>query len=83
MIGNDAAITMGALGGVGSLFQLNVAMPMMADNMMQTIELLANVSRVFVDRCIKDLKLNRAIASGFHGWEAAVGNASSARERHR
>ncbi len=65
VIGNDAAITMGAIGGVGSLFQLNVAMPMMADNMMQTIELLANVSRVFVEKCIKDLKLNRAIASGF------------------
>ncbi len=65
VIGNDAAITTGAMGGIGSLFQLNVAMPMMADNMMQTIELLANVSRVFVDKCIKDLKLNKAIATGY------------------
>ncbi|MEE8154900.1 MAG: class II fumarate hydratase, partial [Phycisphaerales bacterium] len=49
VIGNDTAITMGAMGGIGSLFQLNVAMPMMADNLMQSIDLLANVSRVFVD----------------------------------
>ncbi|RMH27159.1 MAG: class II fumarate hydratase, partial [Planctomycetota bacterium] len=33
VIGNDAAITAGALGGVGSLLDLNVAMPMMADAM--------------------------------------------------
>ena len=65
VIGNDTAITMGAMGGIGSLFQLNVAMPMMADNLMQTIDLLANVSRAFVDKCIKGLKLNKAIASGF------------------
>ena len=65
VIGNDTAITLGAMGGIGSLFQLNVAMPMMADNLMQTINLLANVSRAFVDKCIKGLKLNKAIASGF------------------
>ena len=65
VIGNDTAITIGAMGGIGSLFQLNVAMPMMADNLMQTIDLLANVSRAFVDKCIKGLKLNKAIASGF------------------
>lgn len=64
VIGNDAAITTGGLGGIGSLLQLNVAMPMMASNLMQTIELLANVSSVFADKCIKDLSLNKAIATG-------------------
>lgn len=64
VIGNDAAITTGGLGGIGSLLQLNVAMPMMASNLMQTIELLANVSIVFADKCIKDLSLNKAIATG-------------------
>ena len=37
----------------------------MADNLTHTRDLLANVSRVFVDTCTKGLKLNKAIASGF------------------
>ncbi len=64
VVGNDAAITMGAAGGIGSLLQLNVAMPMMAANLLDSIMLLANVSNVFVDRCIQGLEVNRAIATG-------------------
>lgn len=64
VVGNDAAITMGAAGGIGSLLQLNVAMPMMAANLLDSIMLLANVSTVFVDRCIQGLEVNRAIATG-------------------
>ena len=63
VIGNDAAITIGALGGVGSLLELNVAMPMMAANMMDSITLLANAATMFTDRCITDLKANKDIAS--------------------
>jgi len=64
VIGCDAAITMGGLGGVGSLLELNVAMPMMADNLMQQITLLANAAQMFVDNCIKDLEVNKDIATG-------------------
>jgi fumarate hydratase class II len=64
VIGNDAAITAGGLGGVGSLLQLNLAMPMMARNLIESIRLLANVSNIFVERCLKDLALNKDIASG-------------------
>ena len=64
VIGNDAAIATGGLGGVGSLLQLNVAMPMMADNLMDSVRILANASTMFVDRCLKTLKLNKAIATG-------------------
>ncbi len=64
VIGNDAAITAGGLGGVGSLFQLNVAMPMMADNLMSSIQLLANGSDAFVDKLLIDLVVNKAIATG-------------------
>ncbi len=64
VVGNDAAITMGAAGGIGSLLQLNVAMPMMAANLLDSIMLLANVSNVFVARCIQGLEVNRAIATG-------------------
>ena len=63
VVGNDTAITLGGFGGVGSLMQLNVAMPMMADNLTRSITLLANGSTMFVDKCLKDLKLNRKVAS--------------------
>lgn len=64
VIGNDAAITTGGLGGVGSLLELNVAMPMMADNLIESIELLANASTVFNEKCIDGLEVNESIATG-------------------
>jgi len=64
VIGHDAAITTGGLGGVGSLLELNVAMPMMADALLDTIELLAAASVMFRTRCIEGLEVNREIAEG-------------------
>ncbi len=49
VIGNDAAIT---IGGQSGNFELNVMMPMMADNLLQSIRLLSRVCTVFVDKCI-------------------------------
>ncbi len=65
VVGNDAAVTIGGLGGVGSLFELNVAMPMMADNLQSSIHLLANVSNAFTDKLVIDLQVNEKIATGF------------------
>jgi fumarate hydratase class II len=59
VIANDVAVTTGGLGGVGSILELNVAMPMMADAMMESIRLLANVANVFVDKVLIDLKVNQ------------------------
>lgn len=56
VIGNDAAITAGGFGGVGSLLDLNVAMPMMADNLMESIQLLSSACEVFTVRCLEGLK---------------------------
>jgi fumarate hydratase, class II len=64
VVGNDAAITMGGAGGIGSLLELNVAMPMMADNLITQITLLANASEMFVEKCIAGLELNKEIATG-------------------
>ena len=64
VIGNDAAITAGGLGGIGSLLELNVAMPMMADNLVTSINLLANASTMFVEKCIEGLEVNKEIATG-------------------
>jgi len=52
VIGNDAAVTWG--GGNGA-FELNVYIPMMARNVLESFTLLANVSRLFAQRCIDGL----------------------------
>ncbi|MGO3325790.1 class II fumarate hydratase [Gordonia sp. (in: high G+C Gram-positive bacteria)] len=53
VIGNDAAVTWG--GGNGA-FELNVYIPMMARNVLESVKLLANVSRLFAARCIEGLQ---------------------------
>lgn len=58
VIGNDATVTMAGMGGVGSIFELNVAMPVMIDAFLESVDLLANVSNVFVDKLLKDLTVN-------------------------
>ena len=58
--GNDATITMAGMGGVGSIFELNVAMPVMIDAFLESVTLLTNVSNVFVDKLLKDLEVNEA-----------------------
>ncbi len=59
VLGNDAAIAAGGFGGVGSIIDLNVAMPMMARNLFDSINLLAAVSAVAVDKLIADLDVDR------------------------
>jgi fumarate hydratase class II len=58
VIGCDAAVSAGAIGGVGSILELSVAMPMMASNLLTAVRLLANVSTVFFDKCITGLAAN-------------------------
>jgi fumarate hydratase class II len=58
VIGNDTVVTTAGLGGIGSLFELNVAMPVMIDAFMESAKLLANVSNVFVDKLVVGLELN-------------------------
>jgi len=55
VIGNDAAIT---FGGAFGNFELNVMMPLMTHNLLQSIELLANGSAVFSRRCVSGLEAN-------------------------
>jgi fumarate hydratase, class II len=58
VIGNDATITTAALGGVGSIFELNVAMPVIADAFLESVRLLTNVTNVFVDKLLAGLQVN-------------------------
>ena len=55
VIGNDAAVTWG--GGNGA-FELNVYIPMMARNVLESFTLLANVSKLFAGKCIDGLVAN-------------------------
>ncbi|MDX1455245.1 MAG: class II fumarate hydratase [Gammaproteobacteria bacterium] len=55
VIGNDAAIT---VGGQAGNFQLNVMLPMIAYNLLQSIEILANISRELADAAIKGFTVN-------------------------
>ena len=55
VIGNDAAV---AFGGAAGTFELNVMMPMMARNILESIRLLANVSRLLADRCVDAVTAN-------------------------
>jgi fumarate hydratase class II len=54
VIGNDLAVT---IGGQSGLLELNVMMPLMADNLLESISLLANVSRLLARRCIAGLEV--------------------------
>jgi fumarate hydratase class II len=56
VIGNDVAIT---VGGQSGLLELNVMMPMMADNLLESIELLANGSLLLARRCVTGIVANR------------------------
>ena len=56
IIGNDSAIT---LAGLSGNFELNVMMPLIAYNLLQSIHLLANAANNFSKRCIKGLKADR------------------------
>jgi fumarate hydratase class II len=57
VIGNDAAIT---IAGQSGNFQLNVMLPVIAYNLLESIGLLANVSRALADRAIAGFTVNRA-----------------------
>ena len=58
VVANDAAVTYGGFGGVGSILELNVAMPMMADAMLESIRLLTNASHMFVDKLLDGLEVD-------------------------
>jgi len=55
VIGNDAAIT---VGGQSGNFELNVMLPMIAENLLESIEILANVSYLLADKAIATFTIN-------------------------
>ena len=60
VFGNDVAINMG---GQGGNFELNVYLPMMAHNLLQSVEILANGARTFADKCVDGIVANEDICT--------------------
>ena len=56
VFGNDTAV---CWGGANGILELNVMMPMMAHNILESVRLLANVVRAFQDKCVSGITANR------------------------
>jgi fumarate hydratase class II len=56
VIGNDQAI---AVGGMQGHFELNVFVPLIARNLLDSVKLLASSSRLFSERCVEGIEANR------------------------
>jgi fumarate hydratase class II len=56
VVGNDAAIT---VGGMQGHFELNVFVPLIARNLLDSIKLLAAASRLLADKCVDGIEANR------------------------
>jgi len=83
VVGNDQTV---AWAGASGNFELNVAIPVMASSLLESVRLLANASRVFADKTIAGLEVNteraRALAESspsivtplnrYIGYEAAA-----------
>lgn len=61
VIGNDTTIT---LGGQSGNFELNVMLPVIADSLLESIELLANASRALADKAIGSFQVNEGNLNG-------------------
>jgi fumarate hydratase, class II len=94
VIGNDAAV---AFGGAAGTLELNVMMPVMARNLIESIQMLASVSRLLADRCISGIRADEEVLFRYAesspslvtalvpliGYEAAAAAAKQAVREHR
>jgi len=62
VIGNDTAITVGGLQGH---FELNVFVPLLARNLLESIKLLASASRLLNEKCVQGIEANRETAEHY------------------
>jgi fumarate hydratase class II len=69
VFGNDAAITWA---GANGNFELNVMMPVMAYDLLESIRLLTNVVDVFCDRCVTGISANKARCEELVEWSMAM-----------
>ncbi|CAB5035520.1 unannotated protein [freshwater metagenome] len=72
VIGNDTAIT---IGGMQGQFELNVRIPLIGRNLIQSIHLLTSSSTMFAEKCIDGIEPNKAGAAASAGSTLAVATA--------
>jgi len=94
VIGNDAAV---AFGGSAGNFELNVMVPVIARNLLESVRLLASAARLLAARCVDGIEADEqrcrsyalaspAIVTALNpliGYEAAAAVVASARETGR
>jgi fumarate hydratase, class II len=62
VIGNDQAI---AVGGLQGHFELNVFVPLIAKNLLESIELLSSASRQLAEKCVDGIEANREVCERY------------------
>ncbi|HME05267.1 MAG TPA: class II fumarate hydratase [Solirubrobacteraceae bacterium] len=72
VIGNDTAITVGGLQGQ---FELNVRIPLIARNLLQSLRLLSAATRALAEKCVDGIEVNRAGTDASAGATLAVATA--------
>src|ERR1700723_181769 len=72
VIGNDTAIT---IGGMQGQFELNVRIPLIARNLIQSIQLLSAASRAFAEKCVDGIQANKKGVEASAGATLAVATA--------
>ncbi len=94
VVGNDAAVAFGASAGT---FELNVMLPVMARNLLESIALLGSSSRLLADRCVDGIEADEEVCRRYAesspslvtalvplvGYEAAAAAAHRAVAEHR
>jgi fumarate hydratase class II len=73
VVGNDVAITTAASGGIGSILELNLCMPVIAERLTETIMLLSGVASILDEKMIQGLEVNKEIAEGLVEQSLMVG----------
>jgi fumarate hydratase class II len=72
VIGNDAAV---AFGGAAGNFELNIMLPMLARNVLESIRLLSSSSRLFADRCVRGITADETRAREYAEGSPSVATA--------
>ncbi len=72
VIGNDTAIT---IGGMQGQFELNVRIPLIARNLLQSLQLLSASTRALAEKCVDGIQVNKAGVAASAGGTLAVATA--------
>ena len=72
VIGNDTAVT---VGGMQGQFELNVRIPLLARNVLQSLGLLSSATRALAEKCVDGIQVNKAGAAASAGGTLAVATA--------